>query len=322
MKDNFKQHFGYSASDLADNINIEGQEVLPTLVESSNFLSRFTIEEDIPADSTKEVKLMDADPELQEMDGCAVTDAGTVTFTKVMVGTKRLVISVPLCNNDLNGKSIQKMLPRGAYNSLKELPVATQLTALMGLKADKKFQDLIFKGDTTSVNSELAMFDGLVKKWKNDPTIPAFPNTGAVTASNAYAIFKGVSRKVATEVRDNNVAGEIICSQADFNHLVDNMIALNNFHFTANDSGQGNDRSLPLFGTPDTVRVCPQLATGEIYFVPYAYVVVGTNLMSDMNGVEAMYLPEKRTLRVDLIADLGVNYAYGKYFAKYDEAAS
>jgi hypothetical protein len=322
MKDNFKHYFGYTASTLADNINIEGTELLPTLVETSDFLQKVTIEEDVPAGSTKEVKLLDADPELQEMTDCSVSASGGFTFTKINLTAKRLTFKMSFCNNDLNGKSIQKLLPRGAKNSLMELPAEQQLLALAGLKMEQKIQNLIFKGDTGSGDSELTMFDGLIKKWKNDPTIPAFANAGAVSASNAYTIFKGVSRAVATEVRDNRIFGEILCSEVDFNHLVDDLMADNNFHYTAAIQGDGNGKTLQLPGTMDTVRVVPQLSTGEIYFVPYQYIAVSTNLISDMNGVESYYVPQERTLYVETIMDLGVNYAYGKYFAKYDEANS
>ena len=166
------------------------------------------------------------------------------------------------------------------------------------------------------------MFNGLIKKWKNDPLIPSFPNAGAVSASNAFAIFKGVSRAVATEVRDNGLAGEIICSQVDFNHLVDNLLTDNNYHYTAERMGEGNSQTMMLPGTSDIVRVVPQLSTGEIYFVPYSYVMVSTNLEGDLQGVFADYLIKERTLRLSAIMDIGVNYARPQYFAKYDEASS
>jgi hypothetical protein len=214
------------------------------------------------------------------------------------------------------------LLRSGAKASLESLPIEQQMLALTRLKLEKKIQDLIFKGDTTSGNSELTMFNGLIKKWKNDPLIPAFANAGAVSASNAWTIFKGVSRKVATEVRDNGLAGEIICSQVDFNHLVDNLLTLNNYNFTADRVGEGNSQTMTLPGTGDTVRVVPQLATGQIYFVPYSYVMVSTNQQGDLQGVFADYLVKERTLRISGIMDIGVNYARPEYFAKYDEANS
>lgn len=322
MKDLFKQKFSYTAKDLAENININSEEVIPALVENNDFLSRIVIEDGIPADSSKIVKLFDVDPELQEMTKCAFSDAGTVDFTQVTLTSKRVGIEILLCNNTLNNTWAQLLLRSGAKDSLETLPIEQQMLALTRLKLEKKIQDLIFKGDTGSGNSELAMFDGLIKKWKNDPAIPAFANAGAVSASNAYTIFKGVSRTVATEVRDNAIAGEIICSSVDFNHLVDDLMADNNFHYTANIQGTGNGRTLALPGTEDIVRVVPQLSTGEIYFVPYSYVMASTNVEGDLQGVYADFLVKERTLRLSGIMDIGINYARPEYFAKYDEAAS
>ena len=268
------------------------------------------------------MKLFDVDPELQEMTNCGFGDAGTVDFTQVELTSKRVGIELFLCNNSLNNTWAQLLLRSGAKDSLESLPIEQQMLALTRLKLEKKVQDLIFKGDTGSGNSELAMFNGLIKKWKNDPLIPAFANVGAVSASNAWTIFKGVSRTVATEVRDNGLAGEIICSQVDFNHLVDNLLNLNNYNFTADRQGEGNSQTMTLPGTGDIVRVVPQLSTGEIYFVPYSYVMVSTNLEGDLKGVFADYLIKERTLRLSAIMDIGVNYARPQYFAKYDEANS
>lgn len=322
MKDLFKEKFSYTAVDLADNININSAEVIPALVENNDFLSRVVIQDGIPADSTYIVKLFDVDPELQEMTNCGFGDAGTVDFTQVELTSKRVGIELFLCNNSLNNTWAQLLLRSGAKDSLESLPIEQQMLALTRLKLEKKVQDLIFKGDTGSGNSELAMFNGLIKKWKNDPLIPAFANAGAVSASNAWTIFKGVSRTVATEVRDNGLAGEIICSQVDFNHLVDNLLNLNNYNFTADRQGEGNSQTMTLPGTGDIVRVVPQLSTGEIYFVPYSYVMVSTNLEGDLQGVFADYLIKERTLRLSAIMDIGVNYARPQYFAKYDEANS
>jgi hypothetical protein len=322
MKDLFKEKFSYTAVDLADNININSAEVIPALVENNDFLSRVVIQDGVPADSTFIVKLFDVDPELQEMTNCGFDDAGTVAFTQVELTSKRVGIELFLCNNSLNNTWAQLLLRSGAKDSLESLPIEQQMLALTRLKLEKKVQDLIFKGDTGSGNSELAMFNGLIKKFKNDPLIPAFTNAGAVTASNAFAIFKGVSRTVATEVRDNGLAGEIICSQVDFNHLVDNLLTDNNYHYTAERMGEGNSQTMMLPGTSDTVRVVPQLSTGEIYFVPYSYVMVSTNLEGDLQGVFADYLIKERTLRLSAIMDIGVNYARPQYFAKYDEASS
>lgn len=322
MKDLFKEKFSYTVTDLAENINISSTEVIPALVENNDFLSRVVIQDGVPADSTYIVKLFDIDPELQAMTNCAFSDAGTVDFTQVELTSKRVGIELLLCNNSLNNTWAQLLLRSGAKASLEELPIEQQMLALTRLKLEKKIQDLIFKGDTGSGNSELAMFDGLIKKWKNDPLIPAFANAGAVSATNAYTIFKGVSRAVATEVRDNAIAGEIICSEVDFNHLVDDLMSDNNFHYTANIQGDGNGKTLALPGTMDTVRVVPQLSTGEIYFVPYSYVMVSTNQEGDFQGVYADFLVKERTLRLSGIMDVGVNYARPQYFAKYDEAAS
>lgn len=322
MKDLFKEKFSYTAVDLADNININSAEVIPALVENNDFLSRVVIQDGVPADSTYIVKLFDVDPELQEMTNCGFGDAGTVDFTQVELTSKRVGIELFLCNNSLNNTWAQLLLRSGAKDSLESLPIEQQMLALTRLKLEKKVQDLIFKGDTGSGNSELAMFNGLIKKWKNDPLIPAFANVGAVSVSNAWTIFKGVSRTVATEVRDNGLAGEIICSQVDFNHLVDNLLNLNNYNFTADRQGEGNSQTMTLPGTGDIVRVVPQLSTGEIYFVPYSYVMVSTNLEGDLQGVFADYLIKERTLRLSAIMDIGVNYARPQYFAKYDEANS
>jgi len=315
-----KDVFGYTPVSLTENIDYTGEDLIPALVQSSNFLSKVNVDEGVI--NKKVIKLLDGDATLQELTDCGLSDAGNVTFSQVIVETKPIGIEVLLCNQDLRGTWAQLLLRSGAKQSLQDLPAEQQVLALMTAKLRKKAQDLLINGDVDSSNPELAIFDGLKKKLQYDTTIPYHPSSGAVSASNALAYVKGVYRKIAAEVWDNEIPIEIVVSNVDFNHLVDNLEANDSFNYSTMVQGEGNDRSLVIPNTTIRVTVLPQLATGEIFAMPYNYIVVGTNLASDLAGVTAEYLVESREIRIDALMDLGINYAYGKYFARLGEPLS
>lgn len=318
-----KTAFGYDVADAATYINMESSELIPQLIESSTFLSRVTVDQECTKNTTKKIKVWDLTMDIEALSACDVSDSGgsidfsEVNVTPVLVGSNDFY-----CNDDLNTKWTALLLRSGAKDGLMELPASQQVTAVYAMLLKKQVEDKIWLADTSAVSPTLNMFDGLLKQFKNDPNIPAFGTGAAVTSSNALSIFKGVARTVSSKVYDNGIDFEILCSQTDFELLIDNILADNNYSYTAEVSGEGNERSIAIPGTSARARIQRQLSTGEIYAVPYQYVVVGTDASSDLDAISVDFLNEQLKLRVMTRMFLDVAYARPEYFAKYEEAAS
>jgi hypothetical protein len=310
----FKNKFGYDVDEISEYVDMTSDELIPLLIDASTFLDKVFIDTEVK--NKKLIKLVDATLGLTLVEDCDPNQTGGIAFAEVTLETAKLGDEMLFCNQDLIGTWAQLLLRSGARAELEELPAREQVIAMWTLLLAKNVEDLIILGDKDNVSPLLNPIDGLIKLWGADPNIVQVPAT-TISASTAYAEFLKVQRAIPSVVFDNNVNVEIICSRVDFNHLVDNLMDDNNFHYTANITGAGNNQSLVLPGTGTTVRIQRQLTTGQIYAVPYDYVVVGTDATSDLTSIEVDYMVEARRLRVTSLLYLGVNYARSEYFVKY-----
>jgi hypothetical protein len=310
----FKKKFGYDVDEISEYVDMTSDELIPLLIDASTFLDKVFIDTEVK--NKKLIKLVDATLGLTLVEDCDPNQTGGIAFAEVTLETAKLGDEMLFCNQDLIGTWAQLLLRSGARAELEELPAREQVMMMWTLLLAKNVEDLIILGDKDNVSPLLNPIDGLIKLWGADPNIVQVPST-TISASTAYAEFLKVQRAIPTVVFDNNVNVEIICSRVDFNHLVDNLMNDNNFHYTANITGSGNNQSLVLPGTGTTVRIQRQLTTGQIYAVPYDYVVVGTDATSDLTSIEVDYMVEARRLRVTSLLYLGVNYARSEYFVKY-----
>jgi hypothetical protein len=310
----FKNKFGYDVDEISEYVDMTSDELIPLLIDASTFLDKVFIDTEVK--NKKLIKLVDATLGLTLVEDCDPNQTGGIAFAEVTLETAKLGDEMLFCNQDLIGTWAQLLLRSGARAELEELPAREQVIAMWTLLLAKNVEDLIILGDKANPSPLLSPIDGLIKLWGADPNIVQVPST-TISASTAYAEFLKVQRAIPSVVFDNNVNVEIICSRVDFNHLVDNLMDDNNFHYTANITGSGNNQSLVLPGTGTTVRIQRQLTTGQIYAVPYDYVVVGTDATSDLTSIEVDYMVEARRLRVTSLLYLGVNYARSEYFVKY-----
>jgi len=323
FKKAIKEKFGYDVADASTYVNMESTELIPQLIESSDFLSKVTIDQECTKNTTKKIKIFDVTMDIEALSACDVSDSGgaidfsEVNLTPALVGSNDFY-----CNDDLNAKWTALLLAKGAKNGLEELPASQQVTAVYAMLLKKRVEDKIWLADTDAVSPTLNMFDGLLKQFKNDPNIPAYGDGTAVSASNALSIFKGVARTVSSKVYDNDIAFDIRCSQVDFEFLIDNILNDNNYSYTAQVEGEGNGRSINIPGTSVRAVIQRQLSTGEIYAVPYQYVAVGTDASSDLDAIDSHFSEETLKLRISTRMFLDVAYARPEYFAKYEEVAS
>jgi hypothetical protein len=310
----FKKKFGYDVDEISEYVDMTSDELIPLLIDASTFLDKVFIDTEVK--NKKLIKLVDATLGLTLVEDCDPNSTGGISFAEVTLETAKLGDEMLFCNQDLVGTWAQLLLRSGAKAELEELPAREQVMMMWTLLLAKNVEDLIILGDTSNVSPLLNPIDGLIKLWGADPNIIQVPAV-SITNSTAYDEFLKVQRAIPSVVFDNNVNVEIICSRVDFNKLVDNLMNDNNYHYTATITGQGNNQSLVLPGTGTTVRVQRQLTTGQIYAVPYDYVVVGTDATADLSAIEVDYMVEARRLRVTSLLYLGVNYARSEYFVKY-----
>lgn len=320
LAERLKEEFDWDVSALPAYVDEQSDEIIPDVLYSSGFTSRVSVHEGVKGKTT--IKTMLADLALQAVTNCTMSDDGTITFDGVDLEVKPVGVQMAICNQDLEQTWAEMLLALGANRQNREMPLEDVITAYLVKSTKKKIQDLIFKGDTGSTNPDLVHFNGLIKLWKNDPDLVSVTGSLPITSSNALANFLALYNAIPAELFDNMIDIEIICSRVDARAVIEDVYNSKDYSATFSVTEENGELSFILPTTNIRVRTYPQLATGEVYAVPYRFIYVGTDLASDFDGLEIKYLEESEVLRASNKMKIGVNYIFPGYFAKIDEPAS
>lgn len=310
-----KERFDYDVEALAPYTDAQSTQMLTDLVYASGLTGRISVMENVKG--SEEIKLLTSDPALQAATSCGWTPSGGVILTNETMTTKRVKIQEDYCNEDLNGTWAQLMNAAGANVQDTEAPFADIMAAYYIKKAAKKNQDLMFRGDTTSLNPDLAHYDGFVKLWDNDgDLVEANSLETAITSSNALDIALEVYSAIPAVLMDNDVNVEIICGRETFRAIIAQNFADNKYHFPISEEA-GTEPSFILPTTNVRVRSYSQLnGTEKMYAVPYNYMFFGTDLAGDYEGFEFKYDDTDEKLRFGVKWRSGVSYVFPEYFVK------
>lgn len=306
-----KRNFGFNPNDATEIEKLTSEEVLTELQDSSDFLQKITFSTDIK--NSGKVPVMRGSFPLNAWTGCDIIDEGTLSFEDVDITVSPLGFSESFCSRTLVGKWTAMGVATGLLNEMKSLPFEAQAKALALSALRSNILDVMVNGDTASLDPNLVHFDGYVKLIEND--VNAVTYTGSIiTASNAYAEFKGIARSFPAKVKESNKNLEIWCNSTNFDHLTDNLEDNNNFHYSAQVTGEGYNRELVLPSTGVKVCVKKGMADGSIVGVALENLVAGTDSSADMATVEVVPLVEARKMRLEAGAYIGVNIAFPEEF--------
>lgn len=316
IKERFKEKFDYDVDNLPAYVNEQSDDIHTDLLYSSGLTSRIQVLEEVKGSET--IKLLNADLALQTGSGCSVSEDGSIVFDGVNLTTKRLMVHTSLCNDDLNGTWAQMLNKIGANAQDRDMPIQDVITAYLVKLTKKKNQDLMFNGDTASLNPDLAHYDGFVKLWDADADLNEVgTNATEITSTNAFDIAKELYDGIPHILFDNDVNVEIICGRETAEKIINQVYNDKDYASSFNVNRDGSEISFVLPTTSITVRSYPQLSgTEKMYAVPYDYMFFGTDLTSDIDGVTVKYLEEAEKIRIRNLFRSGVQYVYPEYFTK------
>lgn len=316
IKDRIKEKFDYDVTALPAYVDAQSADIYADLLYGAGLTSRINVLENVKGSQT--IKLLNSDLALQSGDACSTTESGSIVFDGKDISTKRLMVNTSLCNDTLEDTWAQLLLSIGANRQDRDLPLEDVLTAYIVKQTKAKNQDLIFKGDTTSANADLAHYDGLIKLWDNDANVVEVTTTEtAIDATNGFDLAKKVYDAIPAVLFDNGASVEIITGRAEANAILSQIYNDKDYASTIAVTEEGSEMSFVLPTTNITVRTYPQLnGLGKMYAAPYSYIFFGTDLESDLDGLTVKYLEESEKIRVRNLFRSGVQYVYSEYFVR------
>jgi hypothetical protein len=316
LKETLKEKFDYDVAGLANWKDNTMPQVITDLIANSEFLGDLTLEEGVKG--TTEIALLNADVTLQAKVGCTPSPDGSVIFTAKDLTTKLLYMGIEFCNEDLNKKMTQVLNTIGVKMQNGQLPADLDaiLQAYLAKHLARKAQRVVVLGDTTSLDAELALFDGLLKRIKNDTDVAEVTTTETtIDSTNAYDLAVSVYKGIDSELLDNGLAVNIYTGRVEALAILEQWNNDNPYSQVPVPTATGSFTfQLPLIGI--TVKSVPELSgQNEMIAIPTSLAFLGTDLESDM-AFDIKYDDYNDKLKAEASFRLGTQIVWGKYFTR------
>lgn len=270
--------------------------------------------------SAEKIELMDTDAIFQAGGTCGFTSSGSTSFTQRTLTIGKIKINESLCAKTLETKYTQKALKTGSrYDSI---PFEQQYTELKAGTISDQLETAVWQGDTTSVNANLARFDGYIKLIDAAAV--------AIQANSATYIAAGAPIVIATGITLANVKGvvnamwlalpakiqgkadiRILCGWDTFNKFISAYTDVNLFHFApgGNEVKQENGEVV-IPGTNYVLTAVHGLdGTNRLFAVRMSNMYIGTDLMNEEERWEIFFAKEADEIRFVSEFKYGVNVA-------------
>jgi hypothetical protein len=306
-----KEKFDWDVDNLAPYTNEQSTEFIQDLIGSSVFLSKVRSLEGVKR--RQAIKLLSGDVKLQAMEGCTTNPDGSITFDDRIIETVRLYFGVELCNEDLNGHYTEMLNAVGSNNQDGVMPLEAVLLAYLNKQLAKKAQRVGLIGDETSLDTELALFDGFITLLEADTDVVT-----ATIGANAFETAMNVVNAIDEDVLDNEIEHEIICSRATAQAILTHIYNDKDYNALTVDVERANGQLsfvLPTTATRVT-SVNTLQGNSNMYLVCYPYMFLGSDVESDMDGIEVKYDDYNNKLKAEVSFRMGVQFVYPQYFVR------
>jgi hypothetical protein len=322
LKKSLKDKFDYDVTGLPAWTDNTMPNMIPDLIANSEFLGTMTLEEDVKG--TREIALLNADVTLQAKVACTPSPDGSVIFTKANLTTVPLYAGIEFCNEDLNTKMTQILNRMGLKMQDGQLPAELEsiLMAYLLKQLERKAQRLVILGDTGSLDAELALMDGLIKKINADVSVVDYNSLETtINDTNAYDIAYGLYQAIDTELFDAQVPVAIFTGRTEALAILKQWNDTNPYSQVEIPVG-GSSISFRLPLTDIMVVTLPELnGLEDMYAIPLSLTFLGIDAKEDMT-YDIKYDEYNDKLKAEASFRLGTQIVWGKYFTKLVLTAS
>lgn len=258
----------------------------------------FTIQSGIKG--AAKLNLINSDIVLQSGAACGWNEAGTSTLSQRELNTALLKINMAYCDKKL----IRTWAEYGVRIAAgqKELPFEEEfvndVVKNVGIAVDK----LMWQGDTTSLDTLLKLYDGLLKILANDASVID------VTVTSGKSYFDAVKETLlaipAEALGEDTV---IMCAPEFLRSYHQDLVAMNLYHY---ESGRDLDE-IRIPGSFVRLVAVPGL-TGAKYLVAgrLSNFFYGCDMQGDEEVFEFDYAKEAKEFRLDIEFNAGVQVAF------------
>jgi len=297
---------GFNVAALADFNNELAGELLVKSVIAGSTAEYVTVKEGIKY--KEPLNLQEIDLVIQDGFGCVSTESGSVTYTQRDLEVCQRSSHDGLCLRDLDKKYIGLLGPAGSYPETYAFAeeYASQLVANFQKKND------IFLWTAASGSGDCINGLNILLASGSGAT---FVSSSAPTSTNIGDIVDGQVEALAVDVQDRDDLTTFM-SIANFRKYIVWLRTQNNFWFDpASVENRGSLMSMKHPFTNLTIVGTVGLAgSNRIVTGPARHIVVGTDLVSDLDNFQLFYDINSDKLKHRIVTKLGVQVAYPEFW--------
>ena len=279
--------------------------------------------------SSMAIPNLDVTVPFQSGASCAFNTSGTTTINQITIATSPIAVAQEYCLKDLEAYYTQKYLGAGQLNE--STSIDAQIMDRFSARVASQVESMIWQGKTTYTNSTvLKQINGWISTIDTAGTaVAATPST--LNSTNVLTIFDNIYASVPAAA----IANETIvafCGMDTFRVLAAKITATYGIYGSNyNTDGVWGKWTLMYPGTNMKVIAVPGLnndnavdtgvlptAVKNRVIATYASnLIFGTDLQSDINGLEAWYSKDDRKMKIYGEFRAGVAVKYIDHVVQY-----
>jgi hypothetical protein len=297
---------GFNVSALADFNNELAGELLVKSVMAGSTAEFVTVKEGIKY--KEPLNLQEVDLVIQDGFGCVTTESGSVTYSQRDLEVCQRSSHDGLCLRDLDKKYIGLLGPEGSYNET--YAFATEYANQLVANFQKKNDQFIWGASTGSGDC----ISGLSTILESG-SAATFVSQSAPTSDNVLDIIDEQLENLAVDVQDRDDLTTFM-SVANFRKYIVGLRKANNYFY---DPSSVENRGSLLsamhpFANLRVVGTVGLQGSDLIVTGPARHIVVGTDLVSDLDNFQMWYDINDDKLKHRIVTKLGVQVAYPEFW--------
>lgn len=297
---------GFNVSALADFNNELAGELLVKSVIAGSTAEFVTVKEGVKY--KEPLNLQEVDLVIQDGFSCVTTESGSVTYSQRDLEVCQRSSHDGLCLRTLDKKYIGLLGSEGSYQET--YAFATEYANQLVANFQKKNDQFIWTASTGSGDCVSGLNTILASG-----SAATFVSSSAPTSDNILAIIDEQLENLAVDVQDRDDL-TVFMSIANFRKYIVGLRKANNYFY---DPSSVENRGSLLsamhpFANLRVVGTVGLQGTDRIVMGPARHIVVGTDLVSDLDNFQMWYDINDDKLKHRIVTKLGVQVAYPEFW--------
>lgn len=276
------------------------------------------------AKSVVAIPLIDTDAIFQA-DSCNYDPSGTTSFTQRTISVGRVKIEETICPKDLELYFTQMALKAGStYTDFGNAEFQEMYLAKKNARIASQLETAMWQGDTTSGNTNLKQFDGLMKLINAGSPVDAnvsgytgVATIATITQSNVISATEGIFKAIPVAVLAKGDV-KIFVGNDWYRLLIMAYRALNLFAYNPQDANAGSF-ILPATNV-EIVSTNGLNGTGDAYAISMGNMAMAVDLVDEPQSYKMWYSEDTNQVRFRCSFKLGCNVAFTNECVKFISA--